>query len=441
MARREQMTMVNMDDAELISLLESGLTRRLPQSSTPRMPSGIASMLEQDVLVPQEDRVAVEYAIRDHEVLAPMLGSYLNVSSDAPQLNAESLAQWLFTAAAKAGAARAVADLRALALAEGCEVEEYFAFSGIHIEARIEVGDRLDLVPISQIPESVGLRSLRDPGWDFGVQSDNRDPFAFHHRMGMPGGGYFHSNPGIATAAFRRREFRRPALVRQRRAYAPAPDPWIPLIGVLAAHAVTPMFPVGLWISAAPPLPHWDRFGWGRWHHAQFMWQLYEVAKAREQVAGRIERFQSADEKFQRQLAIPLDRFNRALAAKSPVDRAIEMGIALEALLLGDLGPNEQISLAFRLRGAWLLGVHAKDRERLLRRFKYFYQCRSSAVHTGKLPERGVTGDSGAATADEFLTGEASKLTAQCITTILDRASFPDWSSLLVGGAPRPASG
>ncbi len=66
-------------------------------------------------------------------------------------------------------------------------------------------------------------------------------------------------------------------------------------------------------------------------------------------------------------------------------DQAIDLGIALEALLLHELGKEDRGELRYRLslRGAWLGGGDEQERAEIQRTLKAVYDLRSRAVHAG----------------------------------------------------------
>jgi hypothetical protein len=88
-------------------------------------------------------------------------------------------------------------------------------------------------------------------------------------------------------------------------------------------------------------------------------------------------------------LHVALDRLNRALIPPwgNLVDRAIDLGIALEALLLHD-SDNAELSYRLRLRGARLLDGDLAARRSTKQLLNDIYKLRSKAVHTGMIPER-----------------------------------------------------
>ena len=132
-----------------------------------------------------------------------------------------------------------------------------------------------------------------------------------------------------------------------------------------------------------------------------------------------------------RYLRIPLDRLNRALLDRDFADKAIDLGIALEALLLHESGdPRERGELKYRLglRAAWLLGEDAAERQKVQTTIGKLYDLRSRAVHSGEIDRNAKTGTQ---------LHQASELCARLIGRIIELEMLGvNWKSLVVGGAP-----
>jgi hypothetical protein len=86
-------------------------------------------------------------------------------------------------------------------------------------------------------------------------------------------------------------------------------------------------------------------------------------------------------------LRIPLDRLDRANRMRDLADNSIDLGIALEALLLHDLPGRDRGELRFRLslRCAWLAGGNPTERASFQKTLRDAYDLRSSAVHEGAI--------------------------------------------------------
>lgn len=123
-------------------------------------------------------------------------------------------------------------------------------------------------------------------------------------------------------------------------------------------------------------------------------------------------------------LARAIDRLGRARMARSPVDQALELGIAAEiALMHGDSSSNTEITHKIGSRAAWLLGEDAEGRATVFGDIKALYHARSKAVHEGTLPKK-----------SKVDLNAADRLVAQILNAIAARNRFPNWSSLTMGG-------
>lgn len=132
------------------------------------------------------------------------------------------------------------------------------------------------------------------------------------------------------------------------------------------------------------------------------------------------------DDEKQR-LTRALYRLAQGKGRSNPHDRALDVGIALEMLLLND-SPPEQLSLTFRLRGAWLLGKTKEERERAYKTLSRIYTLRSKVAHEGYAKDlRDSWSDDAKADA-----AERDRL-AEDIFRRLILGAKPDWRTLVLG--------
>jgi hypothetical protein len=117
-------------------------------------------------------------------------------------------------------------------------------------------------------------------------------------------------------------------------------------------------------------------------------------------------------------------RLGRARMAKSPVDKALELGIAAEiALTHGDDSGNAELTFKLCSRAAWLLGQEPVERARIFDEMKQLYHARSQAVHSGVLSAR-----------SRASLEAGHELVARMLTAIVQRGRFPKWANLVMGG-------
>lgn len=124
-------------------------------------------------------------------------------------------------------------------------------------------------------------------------------------------------------------------------------------------------------------------------------------------------------------LYIPIERLNRARRRKAPVDKSIELGVAMESIFFDDDDTPGELTFKLKLRAAWLLGKTHEERSNIMRLFGLLYKYRSKAVHNGKFTSK-----------DNFNIEkfeEGSKLLAQAIEHIILEKKWPNWTQLILG--------
>lgn len=145
------------------------------------------------------------------------------------------------------------------------------------------------------------------------------------------------------------------------------------------------------------------------------------------------EMFMTLSQKDKDHLKIPIQRLNQARRRLSCVDKAIDQGIAMEALFLNDKSGSEQISFLLRLRASLWLGSDIEEREKLLHFFSAAYTCRSKAVHNGKLAQEIRVSHRGNIHINDLLQ-ESDQLCVDAIKKIINYGGFPDWNKLVLNG-------
>ena len=118
-----------------------------------------------------------------------------------------------------------------------------------------------------------------------------------------------------------------------------------------------------------------------------------------------------------------IDRLGRSRLSLDPVDRALDLGMAAEIVLMHDAGQsNAEITYKILSRAAWLVASEAGKRAEIFDRMRDLYAARSKAVYTGRLPaKKPVDLDA------------ADRLVTRVIRVIVDRGGFPDWKRLALG--------
>jgi len=80
-----------------------------------------------------------------------------------------------------------------------------------------------------------------------------------------------------------------------------------------------------------------------------------------------------------------ISRFSQSKRRIQIEDKILDLGIALEMMLLDDNVSNEQLSLSFRLRGSWLISKNSSERLQNYKILRDIYKYRSQVAHAGIL--------------------------------------------------------
>jgi hypothetical protein len=117
----------------------------------------------------------------------------------------------------------------------------------------------------------------------------------------------------------------------------------------------------------------------------------------------------------------------------SDVERAIDFGICVEALLMSGAKDNGEISYKIATRAAWLLGDTPEKRNEIYDVARALYNTRSAAAHTGSLkPARNME----EADAQFHLFQQFDNLCASLIATLAEKGFPGDWKKVVLDLPP-----
>ncbi|MCY4569018.1 MAG: HEPN domain-containing protein [Candidatus Poribacteria bacterium] len=151
------------------------------------------------------------------------------------------------------------------------------------------------------------------------------------------------------------------------------------------------------------------------------------------EIKRRYEILTNLDSETREKLQIPIDRWIKSKAEDNPVDKIIDLGIALESLYVPAKVPGKSRKIVHNLKknASGYLGKNKENREKLKEKFKVIYDCRCDAVHEGRLGDS-VTIDGESITMSRFIE-KAQNLCLDSIIKILEDGKFPDWNNLILG--------
>lgn len=123
-----------------------------------------------------------------------------------------------------------------------------------------------------------------------------------------------------------------------------------------------------------------------------------------------------------------LSRLAQARRRSQIEDKVLDLGIALEMVLLDDNKSASQLALTFALRGSWLLASDPDERRRLYDNLRELYKLRSQVAHTGVL----CGGDSDQIRRVEGRFASLSSLAGRIMVKLLIDGR-PNWTDAILG--------
>ena len=156
------------------------------------------------------------------------------------------------------------------------------------------------------------------------------------------------------------------------------------------------------------------------------------IALEGQSIAELYNRFVDFNSSEKNVMRISLDRLCKVLRGGTLVDKAIDLGIALEVLLLHKKPKdNIQGELAYRssIRGATFLGGNKSERMETFKNLNNAYKLRSKAVHSGDLPIKNKNEST------QKTLHKATNICADLARKLIEMGSFPNWEDdFVVGG-------
>lgn len=344
----------------------------------------------------------VASALSREPSLAPYDSKLHWFGGGAIRITFDSLALWLLQRAREAGEQQALADLAFYVNSANLPAQSCIALDGITLDSAIHLAPDLAVLPWNQLPPS----PTRNHVSQLALASGIRHPHAaIVHTLQIPKIIY-HQDESPTLPELPSEVARDAVLI-------------LALVGPVAPYALAS------WIDVPQSIPS---FG---------------TAIMLPEIAGALKRtrlpdsapadlpplwlaWQSLPADAKASLRVPLSRLISSMRRNSPVDAAIDLGIAIEsAFLSDDSGSNGELKFRIQVRASRWLAKDVSARQDVFGRIGALYNMRSTAVHTGQLGSK-----SGKYQTSELL-AEGHTLMARALAFLVQRG-IPDWKALVL---------
>ncbi|MDQ1446943.1 MAG: hypothetical protein QOI20_3407 [Acidimicrobiaceae bacterium] len=340
--------------------------------------------------------------------------------SDSPSsgsgLRAEHLGRMLVARARHQEAAEVLHSFFALVESNVVELSEVHVLWGLRPATPVSLPGGLQLVALEDAPPSL----LRDRY--LGVPE----------RLNAPPAGHPAVVPRPGAALVRRLEHGPVFLSAPEFGAHPvsqaATEEVLDVVRILTALLRRPVFPLaqGYVLDEATPL--WLGGGWG----GQSIYWSFQAAHEpedldAERLASGVAAYLGSNEALRNGLRTALERLRAAYIHPWFHERAMDLGIALEATLFaGDRSSyTGELAYRFKIRGTLLLGGDPSERRRTAELLSQVYKLRSRVAHGGRSPHGNE--------AEEAVISESLELCCRLVEALVMRGSVPDWDGIAMG--------
>lgn len=352
---------------------------------------------------------------------AALDGTMIKRGNYATGFDVKRLAAWWLWRANEVGQKQADCDLEAFFNSDRIDVLGVLWVYGVATETTQKLTEDISLIPVEEMPDSNDkeyiLKSNFRPQFALGVELLPRAALVRRYKSTKL---LRNDRPEIKSGEMASRDFKAQNQLHEAGL----------LLNCLPGVCCT----AGYFTSYCPPEVPLGPFGGSG--GGQSIRDIIQLGASRlepghEAILSKLMR------KFQGLPASTKPHFERALLrlaqAKGRIDiqdRALDLGIALEMLLLNDV-PPEQLSLHFRLRGAWLIGKTPAERQDLFRLFNRIYRWRSKVAHNGYSEELSGSKSLTHTQVNEKM-AECFAVAERVFQTLITRGT-PEWNKLILG--------
>lgn len=296
------------------------------------------------------------------------------------------------------------------------EVQEVVVIWGVHPKQRFEIHDGIYLQPL----DSVSPSQPRDLLLEIPVNANYR---------GEPGGFHVRARPKAALTY----DFVFSPVVSRTPMSSPATNgrnmEMLEIARCLTLISPRKVEHIGSWFQCDHELPIvGGAGGWGgqeiRWSH-QFLIEPedLDIDRLRTIVRG----YFSLPKSDRERLKIIIGRLNSAKSNDDLTDRAIDLGICLEALLFNPKDSHSEISFKFKMRGSVLMSDDTALRKETFSLLDRIYTYRSTAAHGAVFKPQ----SSGEVSKD---LDAGAELASKLIQRVLILGRIPQsWNGLILG--------
>lgn len=321
-----------------------------------------------------------------------------------------------------------VEEARAFAASPTSVTESYTPVAGATVAEVVSLGDNIELVPWAEVPDVDQKKVFDSRGPYFAFMSSLPVPLPLRAAANMAVRVRSAEYQVLFSSSQEAQEVREAATIATTEQAVRIRD----IVRCITLQGERSVVPLGKWALFDKEIANnlagtGFSFNGDLFDNAVYAASRDPVALDAGCIARLFRRFEAFKDSAKDPLRISVDRLNQALRRPDSVDKAIDLGIALEVMLLHSIDPTERGELRYRssIRGAMFLGGDKQDRLNTFKLLRDAYDLRSKAVHAGALTAEPPPME---------ILEKAVSVCARMARKLIEQGSFPDWEAEYVIG-------
>lgn len=427
-----------MDKEQIIKALEKEIPRSIKEESSEVTKSNKDFPFEEmKRLKPLIDELTK--ILEEQDEFSGTINLMIRSGSGATGFQPMMAAKFLCRRAHKVGAEIAVDNLEKILLTTEADLICIMALRGVHCNEEVQLTEGVKLLPIESLPSSRQKNSLLE-------SSERYDSLAWENASAF--------NPNFMSS----RNIARAALVTtvklQQVLYdsGDSDNPREQLEIDFIQDVYKTMDEIRLCLTSTGLCYPLEEFNWQQYTDAVLQdaaggggksFGHLEIIPRNQYALGNIteenarplvEGYFNLPDKFRGRMRIALERLNQAMCRSGVGDRAVDLSVALECLLLGTEKGDNTFKIA--LRSALVAYSDVEQRMYCRSIIQSMYNIRSNLVHNGIDSNKGevVKVKGGDRMSARDVVEEATKLTVLIIQNLIKNGEEPDWFNIEISG-------
>ena len=388
------------------------------------------------MLLPQTSAARLMAVLRNDSSFGDLRGGWIQCGNIGRRMQDHVVPLLLIESIIDGHSAKSFVD-EALAFAD-CRrstAETYTPLAGATVEKAVSLGDGIDLVPWADVPDSFQKTSFDSDSSNHELASS----WQITPQMPATGNSAIRIRVEDCQILFSSREDDKAEIEALSGNFSAKFVKKEDVVRCIIAQSERPVAVLGYWTQFDKKIAHEFGKASHSYDEARSDKKVHTMSAGPmvldgESIAGLFHRFVELNSSEKKVMRISLDRLSQALWGGALVDKAIDLGIALEVMLLHGIDENNRGELKYRssIRGAAFLGGNNQERLKTFKNLKNAYDLRSKAVHSGDLPQK-YKGEPSHETLNR-----ATSICAHIARELIDKGSFPNWEDeYVVGGQCR----